>query len=66
VAGICVAATAVLLMIYCWKGILPTVAAYAMRTGQAARSPRAMFASAAPDGKTILSRTISGRKAAVL
>jgi hypothetical protein len=64
--GICVAVTAMLLMIYCWKGILSTVAANAMRTGQTAPIPGAMFASAAPNGKTIFRRTMSGRKAAVL
>jgi hypothetical protein len=66
VVGICVAVTAVLLMIYCWKGILSTVAANAMRTGQTAAKPRAIFASAAPNDKTIFRRTMSGRKAAVL
>lgn len=66
VVGTCVAVTAVLLMLYCWNGILSTVAANAMRTGHSAVASRSVFQSAPANGETLARRAISGRRAAVL
>jgi hypothetical protein len=66
VVGVCVAVTAVLLIIYCYRTILSTIAANAERTGKKPTEPRMAFRAEAANSNTIVRRAMSGRKAAVL